>query len=251
MHSSMGQEFVLRRCLGHRSTAKPCFCLVAAHALSCATHDTDRVLFRDLRPYLRTGEGRVARCNLAAPDRDHAVERVVATQIPVAVGSGFANLLLGPGRNAVSFFGAARRTLELFLEEYQLGRSVPAPRGCFVCEATVSVDTARARQRHVPLGAPSRLSRRTPTRTTRQSRASYSLARKRPEGHRLTVLPLHSSNITCCRYLEHVGIGTDWNWDIATRRPSSATGSSPPLIPESRNARSGKPSDERNRDRRD
>src|SRR3979490_2040935 len=182
MHMSMGQEFVPVGVCAALDGKADVFASYRSHAPFLApTHDP-APSFSDL--YGRTsgtGEGKGGSMHLAAPDQGHMLSSgVVATQIPVAAGAAFANT----------------RT------------------GRFVCEDNdYAVDTPReARQASRSLGeAVKPFGADTYEDDSGDVESVYSLAKEAAEKAHRDRRPAFL-NIKCCRYLEHVGIGTDWNW---------------------------------------
>ncbi len=199
MHMSMGQEFVpVGVCAGLDGKADV-FASYRSHAAFLAqTHDTDRFFSELYGRTSGTGEGKGGSMHLAAPDQGHMLSSgVVATQIPVAVGAAFANLRLGTGRTAVAFFGDGAADAGVFWE---------------------SINSAA-------LFRPSSLSAPTRTRTTAaMSRAFIPWRRKRLRRPTATVAR-HSSTSSAADTSSMSASARTGTGDIATRRPSSATGS--------------------------
>jgi pyruvate dehydrogenase E1 component alpha subunit len=152
--------------------------------------------------------------HLAAPDQGHMLSSgVVATQIPVAVGAAFANLRLGTGRTSVAFFGDGAADAGVFWESINSAALFRLP-VMFVCEDNgYAVDTPReARQASRSLGeAVKPFGADTYEDDSGDVESVYSLAKEAAEKAHRDRRPAFL-NIKCCRYLEHVGIGTDWNW---------------------------------------
>ena len=253
MHMSMGQEFVPVGVCAALDGKADVFASYRSHAAFLAqTHDTDRFFSELYGRTSGTGEGKGGSMHLAAPDQGHMLSSgVVATQIPVAVGAAFANLRLGTGRTAVAFFGDGAADAGVFWESINSAALFRLP-VMFVCEDNgYAVDTPReARQASRSLGeAVKPFGADTYEDDSGDVESVYSLAKEAAEKAHRDRRPAFL-NIKCCRYLEHVGIGTDWNWGyrdqatverdwIITRCPESAT------------REAGKPSDERKRNRRD
>jgi pyruvate dehydrogenase E1 component alpha subunit len=215
MHMSMGQEFVSVGVCSALDGKADVFASYRSHAAFLAqTHDTD-LFFSEL--YGRTsgtGEGKGGSMHLAAPEQGHILSSgVVATQIPVAVGAAFANQRLATGRTAVVFFGDGAADAGVFWESLNAAALFRLP-VIFVCEDNgFAVDTPR----------PSRQVASTLAEAVRgfgcdayeddssDVESVFRLAQK-------AVAKAHAErrpaflNIRCCRFLEHVGIGTDWHW---------------------------------------
>ena len=215
MHMSMGQEFVCVGVCAALDGKADVFASYRSHAAFLAqTHDTDRFFSELYGRTSGTGEGKGGSMHLAAPDEGHILSSgVVATQIPVAVGAAFANLQLRTGRTAVVFFGDGAADAGVFWESINAASLFRLP-VIFVCEDNgYAVDTPREARQVAsslceavrPFGADVYED------DSGDVESVYSLAKaaveKAHRGRRPAFL-----NIKCCRYLEHVGIGTDWNW---------------------------------------
>jgi pyruvate dehydrogenase E1 component alpha subunit len=215
MHMSMGQEFVpVGVCAALGGTADV-FASYRSHAAFLAqTHDTDRFFSELFGRTSGTGEGKGGSMHLAAPDQGHILSSgVVATQIPVAVGAAFANRQLRTGRTAVVFFGDGAADAGAFWESINAAALFRLP-VMFVCEDNgYAVDTPREARQVAgslceavrPFGAD------TYEDDSGDVESVYSLTRFAVEKAHRERRPAFL-NIKCCRYLEHVGIGTDWNW---------------------------------------
>ena len=137
----------------------------------------------------------------------------MATQIPIAVGAAFANLRLATGRTAVAFFGDGAADAGVFWESLNSAALFRLPM-LFVCEDNgYAVDTPRA-ARQVPSSlaeAVKPFGCDSYEDDSGDVESVYSLARGAAEKAARDRRPAFL-DIKCCRYLEHVGIGTDWNW---------------------------------------
>lgn len=220
MHMSMGQEFVSVAVCAALEGKADVFASYRSHAAFLAqTHDTDR-FFAELygRTY-GTGEGKSGSMHLAAPDKGHVLSSgVVATQIPVAVGAAFANKRLETGRMAVAFFGDGAADAGVFYESVNIAGLYNLPM-LFVCEDNgYAVDTPRnARQTSLALGHVVRqFNVSVYDDTSGDVESVYSLVRHAAEVARISRQPAFL-NVKCCRYLEHVGINTDWSWGYRDR----------------------------------
>ncbi len=215
MHMSMGQEFVPVAVCAALDGKADVFASYRSHAAFLAqTHDTDRFFSELYGRTSGTGEGKGGSMHLAAPDHGHMLSTgVIATQIPVAVGAAFANRQLGNGRTAVAFFGDGATDAGVFWESVNAAALFGLP-VMFVCEDNgYAVDTPREAHQASsslcdtvrPFGCD------TYEDDSGDVESVYALARVAAEkAHRERRPAL--LNIKCCRYLEHVGIGTDWNW---------------------------------------
>jgi acetoin:2,6-dichlorophenolindophenol oxidoreductase subunit alpha len=215
MHMSMGQEFVSVGVCAALEGKADVFASYRSHSAFLAqTHDTDRFFSELYGRTSGTGEGKGGSMHLAAPDQGHILSSgVVATQIPVAVGAAFANRQLRTGRTAVAFFGDGAADAGVFWESLNAAALFRLP-VMFVCEDNgYAVDTPReARQvaRSLceavkPFGADIYED------DSGDVESVYSLAKVAVEKAHRDRRPAFL-NIKCCRYLEHVGIGTDWSW---------------------------------------
>lgn len=220
MHMSMGQEFVPVGVCAALEGKADVFASYRSHAAFLAqTHDTDRFFSELYGRTSGTGEGKGGSMHLAAPDQGHMLSTgVIATQIPVAVGAAFANRQLGNGRTAVAFFGDGAADAGVFWESVNAAALFGLP-VLFVCEDNgYAVDTPReAHQAFAslcdavrPFGCDAYADE------SGDVESVYGLARAAAEkAHRDRRPAL--LNIKCCRYLEHVGIGTDWSWGYRDR----------------------------------
>ena len=220
MHMSMGQEFVSVGVCSALEGKADVFASYRSHAAFLAqTHDTD-LFFSEL--YGRTsgtGEGKGGSMHLAAPDQGHLLSSgVVATQIPVAVGAAFANTQLRTGRTSVVFFGDGAADAGVFWESVNAAALYRLP-VMFVCEDNgYAVDTPReARQVSNSLAeAVKSFGADTYEDDSGDVESVYVLAKGAAEKAHRDRRPAFL-NIKCCRYLEHVGIGEDWNWGYRDR----------------------------------
>jgi TPP-dependent pyruvate/acetoin dehydrogenase alpha subunit len=215
MHMSMGQEFVPVGVCAALEGKADVFASYRSHAAFLAqTHDTDRFFSELYGRTSGTGEGKGGSMHLAAPDEGHILSSgVVATQIPVAVGAAFANRQLRTGRTAVVFFGDGAADAGVFWESINAAGLFRLP-VIFVCEDNgYAVDTPReARQMASSISEAVKLfGAATYEDDSGDVESVYSLAKHAAEKAHHERRPAFL-NIKCCRYLEHVGIGTDWNW---------------------------------------
>ncbi|MBV8407511.1 MAG: thiamine pyrophosphate-dependent dehydrogenase E1 component subunit alpha [Alphaproteobacteria bacterium] len=215
MHMSMGQEFVSVGVCAALEGKADVFASYRSHAAFLAqTHDTD-LFFSEL--YGRssgTGEGKGGSMHLASPGQGHILSSgVVATQIPVAVGAGFANMRLGTGRTAVVFFGDGAADAGVFWESLNVAALYRLP-VMFVCEDNgYAVDTPRE-ARQVPASLTEAVKAFVCDSYEDDSgdvESVYRLARGAVEKAHRERRPAFL-NVKCCRYLEHVGTGDDWHW---------------------------------------
>ncbi len=215
MHMSMGQEFVCVGVCAALEGKADVFASYRSHAAFLAqTHDTDRFFSELYGRTSGTGEGKGGSMHLAAPDQGHILSSgVVATQIPVAVGAAFANLQLRTGRTAVVFFGDGAADAGVFWESMNAASLFRLP-VIFVCEDNgYAVDTPRKARQVAgslceavrPFGADVYED------DSSDVESVYLLAKSAVEKAHRDRRPAFL-NIKCCRYLEHVGIGTDWSW---------------------------------------
>jgi TPP-dependent pyruvate/acetoin dehydrogenase alpha subunit len=215
MHMSMGQEFVCVGVCAALEGKADVFASYRSHAAFLAqTHDTDRFFSELYGRTSGTGEGKGGSMHLAAPDQGHILSSgVVATQIPVAVGAAFANLQLKTGRTAAVFFGDGAADAGVFWESINAASLFRLP-VLFVCEDNgYAVDTPReARQVAKSLAEAVRaFGPDTYEDDSGDVESVYALTREAAAKAHRDRRPAFF-NIKCCRFLEHVGIGTDWNW---------------------------------------
>lgn len=211
MHMSMGQEFVSVGVCEALEGKADVFASYRSHAAFLAqTHDTDRFFAELYGRVSGTGGGKGGSMHLCAPDQGHMMSSgVVATQIPVAVGAAFANKQLKNGRTSVVFFGDGAVDTGVFWESVNIASLYKLPM-LFVCEENgYAVDTPRSkRQTHnetivAPMGHYFCKHRAVET--------VYDLTKSVAEYTRKHSLPALLT-VECERFLEHVGIGTDWHW---------------------------------------
>lgn len=215
MHMSMGQEFVSVGVCAALDGKADVFASYRSHSAFLAqTHDTDRFFSELYGRTSGTGEGKGGSMHLAAPDQGHILSSgVVATQIPVAVGAAFANRQLGTGRTSAVFFGDGACDAGVFWESVNTASLFKLP-VLFVCEDNgYAVDTPReARQVSKSLSeAVKPFGADTYDDDSGDVESVYVLAREAAAKAHRDRRPAFL-NIKCCRYLEHVGIGTDWSW---------------------------------------
>ena len=216
MHMSMGQEFVcVGRLRGARGQGRRVRLLPQPCRLPGADARYRPVLLRTLRPHLRhrRRQGRVHASRGSRPGT-HPVERRRRHADSRRGRRGLRQPAARhrPHRRRVLRRRRGRR--RRVLGEHQRRLAVPAA-------GDVRLRGQRLRGRHAARGAPgvevavptpSSRSAPTPTRTTAAtSRASIALAKEAAAKAHRDRRPAFL-NIKCCRYLEHVGIGTDWNW---------------------------------------
>lgn len=215
MHMSMGQEFVPVGVCEALAGNADVFASYRSHAAFIAqTKDTDRFFAELYGRVSGTGEGKGGSMHLAAADRGHYVSSgVVATQIPVAVGAAFANLRLKTGRTAVAFFGDGAVDAGVFWESINAAALFKLPM-LFVCEDNeYAVDTPRPARQAVKSLVETVRSFGCDTYHDDSSdvESVYELARTATAKAHAERRPAFL-NIRCQRFLEHVGIGTDWHW---------------------------------------
>lgn len=220
MHMSMGQEFVpVGVCAALDGTADVFASYRSHSAFLAQTHDTDRFFAELFGRTSGTGEGKGGSMHLAAPDRGHMLSSgVVATQIPVAVGAAFANKRLSTGRTAVAFFGDGAVDAGVFWESVNSAALFELP-VLFVCEDNgYAVDTPRGSRQVVKslVEAVRQFGCDSYEDDTGDVESVFALARMAAEKAHRERRPAFLQ-IKCARYLEHVGIGDDWNWGYRDR----------------------------------
>jgi TPP-dependent pyruvate/acetoin dehydrogenase alpha subunit len=214
MHMSLGQEFVpvgVCRALEGKGDV---FASYRSHAAFLAqTLDSDRFFGELYGRVTGTADGKGGSMHLSAPDKGHLLSSgVVASTIPVAVGTAFANKRLNTGRTAVVFFGDGAVDEGGFWESINAASLFQLP-VFFVCE-----DNGWAV--HTPPSAHQGFSSLEDVGRlfdcyvfadhSNDVERVYSITReamtKVAEKPRPVLM-----HIKCCRYLEHVGIFEDWH----------------------------------------
>lgn len=220
MHMSMGQEFIPVGVCAALEGKADVFASYRSHAAFLAqTMDSDRFFGELYGRCNGTADGKGGSMHLSAPDRGHVLSSgVVASTIPVAVGTGFANQRLGNGRTAVVFFGDGAIDTGVFFESINAASLFRIP-VFFVCEDNgLAVHTVPTDRRgfdsledligkfrcHVYLDDSNDVEN-----VYRMTRDALSNAAKDQR-------PVFM-NIRCYRYLEHVGIGEDWHYGYRSK----------------------------------
>jgi TPP-dependent pyruvate/acetoin dehydrogenase alpha subunit len=214
MHMSLGQEFIpvgVCRALDDKADV---FASYRSHAAFLArTLDSDRFFGELYGRVSGTADGKGGSMHLAAPDKGHLLSSgVVASTIPVAVGTAFANKQLKTGRTAVVFFGDGAVDEGGFWESVNAASVFKLP-VFFICEDNGwAVHTPpAAHQGFSSLADVGRLfnchffadESNDVERVYAMTREALALVAKDPR----PVL----MHIKCCRFLEHVGIFEDWH----------------------------------------
>jgi acetoin:2,6-dichlorophenolindophenol oxidoreductase subunit alpha len=213
MHMSMGQEAVsVGLCLGLDGLGD-IFTSYRSHAAFLAQTGSPELFFGELYGRVSgTASGKGGSMHLAAPNLGHMCSSgVVASTVPMAVGTAFANVQLKSDRLAVVFFGDGATDAGVFWESLNAAALFRLPM-IFVCEDNgFAVNTPSkdrrgyrslpdlARQYNCDVYEDASNDVESIYRLTREA-AALSRERRRPA----------FMNITCIRYLEHVGISEDW-----------------------------------------
>jgi TPP-dependent pyruvate/acetoin dehydrogenase alpha subunit len=213
MHMSMGQEAVsVGLCLGLDGLGD-IFTSYRSHAAFLAQTGSPELFFGELYGRVSgTASGKGGSMHLAAPELGHICSSgVVASTVPMAVGTAFANVQLQSDRLAVVFFGDGATDAGVFWESLNAAALFRLPM-IFVCEDNgFAVNTPNnerrgyrslpdlARQYDCDVYEDASNDVESIYRLTRVA-AARSRERRRPA----------FMNVTCIRYLEHVGISEDW-----------------------------------------
>jgi TPP-dependent pyruvate/acetoin dehydrogenase alpha subunit len=214
MHMSMGQEFIcVGVCVALEGKADV-FASYRSHAAFLAqTRDTDRFFGELYGRTTGTADGKSGSMHLAQPERGHILSSgVVASQISVALGAAFANRQLNTGRTAVAFFGDGAVDAGVFWEAINSASLFHLP-VLLVCEDNDLAVNTRRSERHAfkSLGeVAAHFGCDVYEDNSNDVESVYTLARSAAELAHRTRRPA-LLDIKCCRYLEHVGIGKDWN----------------------------------------
>jgi TPP-dependent pyruvate/acetoin dehydrogenase alpha subunit len=214
MHMSLGQEFIpvgICRALEGKSDV---FASYRSHAAFLAqTQDSDRFFGELYGRVTGTADGKGGSMHLSAPDKGHLLSSgIVASTIPVAVGTAYANKRLKNGRTAVVFFGDGATDEGGFWESVNAAAIFELP-VFFVCEDNGwAVHTPpSAHQGFSSLADVGRLfDCHFFADDSNDVERIYSIAREALArvAERPRPVLMH---LKCCRYLEHVGIYEDWH----------------------------------------
>jgi acetoin:2,6-dichlorophenolindophenol oxidoreductase subunit alpha len=214
MHMSFGQEFIPVGVCRALEGSGDVFSSYRSHAAFLAqTLDSD-LFFGELYGRITgTADGKGGSMHLSATGKGHLLASgIVASTIPVAVGTAFANKRLKTGRTAVVFFGDGAVDEGGFWESVNAASVFHLP-VFFVCEDNGwAVHTPpSAHQGYSSLADIGKLfdcyffadDSNDVERVYAITREAVAKVAEEPR----PVL----MHIKCCRYLEHVGIFEDWN----------------------------------------
>ena len=186
-----------------------------SHAAFLAQTGNTDLFFAELYGRITgSGEGKGGSMHLTSPEEGFLLSSgIVATQIPIAVGSAFANKRLNTGKTSVVFFGDGATDSGAFWESLNIAALYNLPM-LFVCEDNEwAVDTKRADRQNL-FNFLDAIRARDIDAYEDQSgdvESVYALTTDVMLTAKAKSQPVLIS-IKCCRYLEHVGIGTDWHW---------------------------------------
>lgn len=214
MHMSMGQEAVAVGVCHALGPQGQIFGFYRSHAVFLAkTEDPERFFGELYGRVIGTAHGKAGSMHLAAPDKGFmCASAVVASSIPLAVGAAFANKQKRNDAIACAYFGDGALDEGVFWESLNVACVMKLP-VLFVCEDNgLAVHTATyARQGYKSItNIVSNFECSVLQENTTDVEAIYNLALEAAESIRRTQRPafLH---LKCYRYLEHVGIGQDFD----------------------------------------
>jgi pyruvate dehydrogenase E1 component alpha subunit len=214
MHMSMGQEAIPVAVCHALSAGDQVFSTYRSHAVYLAqTQDTDKFFAELYGKVTGAARGKAGSMHLSAPEQGHLCSSaVVASCIPVAVGTAFANRSRKTGAVACVFFGDGAVDEGVFWESLNVASSMRIP-VLFVCE-----DNGLAV--HTPAGL--RQGYRSVMEVVKQFNCDsdgddsndvekiHEIAAQAIERIRKTGRP-GFLRFTCYRYLEHVGVAEDFD----------------------------------------
>jgi pyruvate dehydrogenase E1 component alpha subunit len=214
MHMSMGQEAVAVGVCEALGPQGQVFGFYRSHAVFLAkTDDPDRFFGELYGRVSGTAHGKAGSMHLAAPDKGFmCASAIVASSIPVAIGAAFANKQKRNDVIACAYFGDGALEEGVFWESLNVACVMKLP-ALFVCEDNgLAVHTAtHARQGYKSItNIVSNFECSVLQENTTDVETIYNLALEAAESIRSTQRPafLH---LKCYRYLEHVGIGRDFD----------------------------------------
>lgn len=214
MHMSMGQEAVAVAVCHALGPQGQVFSFYRSHAVFLAkTDDSDRFFGELYGRVTGCAHGKAGSMHLAAPDKGlMCASAVVASSIPLAVGAAFANKQKRNDVIACAYFGDGALEEGVFWESLNVACVMQLP-VLFVCEDNgLAVHTGtRARQGYKSItNIVSNFECRVFQENTTDVEALYQLALEAVDVIKTTQRPafLH---LKCYRYLEHVGIGRDFD----------------------------------------
>lgn len=214
MHMSMGQEAIavgVTQAIGEEGQVLASY---RSHAAYIAKVNETDTFFAELYGRLTgTAGGKAGSMHLANPERGHlGSSAVVGTPIPVAVGAAFANKQRGTGKMVAVFFGEGAMDEGVFWESLNAACAMRLP-VLFVCEDNgLAVHTPPAlRQGYASIPkVVSGFSCHVASSDTTDAGEVYLMTSQAIAAVRATGQPafLH---FRCYRYLEHVGVGRDFD----------------------------------------
>lgn len=214
MHMSMGQEAIAVAVCHALGPQGQIFGFYRSHAMFLAkTEDPDRFFGELYGRVTGTAHGKAGSMHLAAPDKGFmCASAVVASSIPLAVGAAFANKQKRNDVIACAYFGDGALEEGVFWESLNVACVMKLP-VLFVCEDNgLAVHTATyARQGYKSItNIVTHFECSVLQDNTTDVETIYDLALEAVESIRRTQRPafLH---LKCYRYLEHVGIGQDFD----------------------------------------
>ena len=215
MHMSLGQEFISVGVSEGLKGNADIFCSYRSHSSFLAQTKNPEKFFAELFGRVDgTAFGKSGSMHLSMPSQGHILSSgVVATQIPVALGTAFANKQLNSDRIVVVYFGDGATDAGVFWESLNISNLYNLPI-LFICEDNdYAVDSPRSNRQSFPsiLESVKSFGIKTYFDDSGEVESIFKLVQ---EASSFSKSKNKSSFllIKCCRYLEHVGIGTDWHW---------------------------------------
>lgn len=214
MHMSMGQEAAPVAVCNALDRKCDVFSSYRSHAAFLAqTRDVEKFFLELYGRIGGTADGKSGSLHLSLPEQGHAVASgIVAAMVAPAVGAGYANKMLESDRIAVVFLGDGALEEGATLESFNIAQLYKVP-VLFVCEDNGFAVNSNKALRH---GFPSiealvrgfGIEYREDKSNSVESiyRAAIASAQTIRRDSRPCFLHVH-----CTRYLEHVGIGEDWD----------------------------------------
>ena len=214
MHMSMGQEAISVGVCHALKTKDQVFGTYRSHAAFLAkTADIDSFFGEIYGRITGTAQGKSGSMHVAIPEKGYmGSSGIVGTCIPLAVGTAFANKYKKNGQIVCVFFGDGALDTGVFWESLNVAGLMKLPVLFVVEDNGYAVNTpVCARQSFKDItDIASKFECNTWKANTSDVEDIYKIARDAVKTIEITGKPslLH---LKCYRYLEHVGIGTDFN----------------------------------------
>ena len=220
MHMSMGQEAAPVAVCNALDRKCDVFSSYRSHAVFLAqTRDIEKFFLELYGRVGGTADGKSGSLHLSLPEKGHAVASgIVAAMVAPAVGAAYANKMLGNGQIAVVFLGDGALEEGATLESFNIAQLYKVP-VLFVCEDNGFAVNSNKALRH---GFPSiealvqGFGIEYFEDKSNSVESIYRAARAAAEIIRCDSRP-YFLHVHCTRYLEHVGIGEDWDLQYRDR----------------------------------